>query len=301
MPVTTSKVKVPAVVIPKGSAFAYETPDMCPKAHGVFLAVAKRGGGKTVACTNLMMMMKFDRIFAISPSMKSNKEMMDMLKVNEEDVFEDPDDLSALDKVKAAIEAERDDLERYWEELRRYKALMALIHSKDHFWHIPDEALGEFFSNGDFVPPKHKWGGKPPMCALLLDDCMGSMLYSKPRRLNQFTIYHRHIGQFEKGGAVGCSMFFLIQSFKSQVGGLTKTIRNQTTCMLFFKSQNDKELDDVAESVSGEVPKETFEKVYELAIQDPHDFLLIDLHKKKQHPSMFRRNFDEFLIVDAAD
>eukprot|EP00965_Chrysotila_dentata_P008854 288445-Pleurochrysis_carterae.AAC.1 len=65
-----------------------------------------------------MMMMKFDRIFAITPSMKSNKEMMDMLKVNEEDVFEDPDDLSALDKVKAAIEAERDDLERYWEELR---------------------------------------------------------------------------------------------------------------------------------------------------------------------------------------
>eukprot|EP00965_Chrysotila_dentata_P000883 28060-Pleurochrysis_carterae.AAC.1 len=68
------------MIIPKGSAFAYETPDMCPKAHGVFLAVAKRGGGKTVACTNLMMMMKFDRIFAISPSMKSNKEMMDMLK-----------------------------------------------------------------------------------------------------------------------------------------------------------------------------------------------------------------------------
>eukprot|EP00965_Chrysotila_dentata_P005173 169698-Pleurochrysis_carterae.AAC.1 len=89
--------------------------------------------------------------------------MMDLLKVNEEDVFEDPDDISALDKVKAAIEAERDDLERYWEELRRYKALMAPIHSKDHLWYIPDEALGEFFSNGDFFSPKHKWGGKPPM------------------------------------------------------------------------------------------------------------------------------------------
>eukprot|EP00965_Chrysotila_dentata_P042361 1405298-Pleurochrysis_carterae.AAC.1 len=84
---------------------------MCPKAHGVFLAVAKRGGGKTVAMTNLMMMMNFDRIFAISPSMKSNKEMMKMLKIEEEDIYEDPDNPSSLEKIKQAIEAERDDLE----------------------------------------------------------------------------------------------------------------------------------------------------------------------------------------------
>ena len=42
--------------------------------------------------------------------MKSNKELMDRLNIDPEDVFEDPDDLTCLDAIKAAIEAERDDL-----------------------------------------------------------------------------------------------------------------------------------------------------------------------------------------------
>eukprot|EP00966_Prymnesium_polylepis_P027271 630847-Prymnesium_polylepis.1 len=41
------------------------------------LVVAARGGGKTTATVNLVERLPFDRIFVISPSMKSNKEMMD--------------------------------------------------------------------------------------------------------------------------------------------------------------------------------------------------------------------------------
>ena len=56
--------------------------------------------------------------------MKSNKELMQRLKLEECDIFEDPDDISCIDKVKAAIEQERDDLEKYQADMIRYKKLM---------------------------------------------------------------------------------------------------------------------------------------------------------------------------------
>ena len=51
-----------------------------------------------------------------------------------------------------------------------------------------------------------------------------------------------------------------------------------------------KELEEIAEECAGEVSKETFMKAYDYAIQEPFDLLFIDLHRKENHPSMFRRN-----------
>ena len=60
------------------------------------------------------------------------------------------------------------------------------------------------------------------------------------------------------------------------------------------------ELDDVADSCGGEISKEQFIKVYEYAIGDGknHEFLFIDLHKKPEHPSQFRRYLNQFIMVD---
>ena len=138
------------------------------------------------------------------------------------------------------------------------------------------------------------------MC-LLLDDMLGSRIYSSPRKLNQLTIFHRHLGGFKKGGALGVSLFFLVQSYKTQVGGLTKTIRNQATTIILFQTKSEKELQDVAEEVGGEVSTLQFYEVYNRAVRERHDFLFIDLHKKDSHPSMFRRNFDEYLLYDGCD
>jgi hypothetical protein len=67
-----------------------------------------------------------------------------------------------------------------------------------------------------------------------------------------------------------------------------------------FKSKDLKEINDIAESCGGEISKETFIKVYDYAIETggSHAFLFIDLHKKPNHPSMFRVNFSDFIIVD---
>jgi hypothetical protein len=283
---------------PSGSAFGCETPPAMPKLHQACLVVGPRGSGKSTATVNLIERLPFDRIFVISPSMKSNKELMDRLKIEPEDVFEDPDDLTCLEAIKAAIEAERDDLERYREELKRYRKLMKTIHSESSLFRLSDDDLADFFQDGDFQPPKHRWGGRKVCMCLILDDVQGSMLYSKPRKINQLTIYHRHLGQLKEGGALGLSLFFLVQSYKAQAGGISRTIRGNVTSMILFANKNQKMLDEIAEELAGEVSPEVFHKVFKQAIQDKHDFLFVDLHRKPTHASAFRRNFQTFLIPE---
>ena len=126
---------------------------------------------------------------------------------------------------------------------------------------------------------------------------MGSQLYSKPRKLNQFTIFHRHSGQLKEGGALGCSLFFLVQSYKAVAGGISRTIRSNATSLILFANKNLKMLGEVAEELAGEISPETFFSVFHQAIKNKHDFLFVDLHKKSNHPSPFRRNLDTFLIL----
>ena len=146
-----------AIKPPSGSAFGCETPPNMPKLHQACLVVGPRGSGKTTATVNLVERLPFDRIFVISPSMKSNKELMSRLKIQPEDVYEDPDDLNCLDSIKAAIDAERDDLEKYQEEMRRYRKLMKAIHSESSLFRLADDDLETFYKDGDFQAPKHKW------------------------------------------------------------------------------------------------------------------------------------------------
>ena len=283
---------------PKGSAFSYETPEHMPKLHQACLICGPRGSGKTTACVNLVERLPFDRIFCISPSMKSNKDLMCRLKIEEGDVYDDPDDTSCLAKIKASVEKERDDLEKYEADLKKYKALMKVIHSDSPLFRINDDELSQFYVNGEFRPPQHKYEGRKPCMALIIDDAQGSMLYSKPRAINQMTIYHRHLGQMEKGGALGLSLFFLVQSYKTTSGGITRAIRGNVTSMILFRNKNMKMLQEIADEIAGEVEPEKFFKIYERAMKDTHDFLFIDLHKKDSHPSAFRRNLDTFLVVD---
>ena len=152
----------------------------------------------------------------------------------------------------------------------------------------------------DFIKPKHRWGGKKPRIAVLFVDMLGSMIYSKPRKINALSTYSRHLGQLSEGGSIGVSLYFLIQSFKMNTGGLTRCIRNQCTQLILFKTKCEKELNDVAESCGGEIAKDKFIQVYNYAIETggSHAFLFIDLHKKESHPSMFRVCFDRFILVD---
>jgi hypothetical protein len=288
----TSRVKGLEIIPPKSESGLYETDTFMPKMHQVSIAVGKRASGKSTAIINLIERMKFDYCIAVSPTMNSNKELMERLNI--EHVFEDVDDPSVIDQIKDIVKKEAEDLERYKEELKRYNKLMSDL--KDGKY-MDDDLLLQFFSDeGNFIKPVHRWNGEKPRIAVIFDDMLGSGIYSRPRKLNGLSTYSRHVGQLKEGGAIGVSLFFMIQSFKCQTGGLNKVIRNQCTSMCLFKTKDRQEMKDVAESVSGEISEDIFNKVYDTAIREPYDFLFIDLHKKKEHLSMFRRRFDEFII-----
>jgi len=290
----TAKVKGLQIVPPKSESGQYPTDTYMPKMHQVCIAVGKRASGKSTAIINLIERMKFDYCIAVSPTMNSNKELMERLKI--EHTFEDVDDPGVIDKIKDIVKAEAEDLERYKDELKRYNKLMKDLKEGKY---MDDDLLLQFFSDeGHFQKPEHRWNGEKPRIAVIFDDMLGSGIYSKPRKLNGLSTYSRHIGQLKEGGAIGVSLFFMIQSFKCQTGGLNKVIRNQCTSMCLFKTKDKQEMKDVAESVSGEIDEELFNKVYDTAIKEPYDFLYIDLHKKKEHLSMFRRRFDEFILPE---
>lgn len=288
------------IVPPKNESGSYETaPDM-PKMHQVCVIVGKRAAGKSVAAVNLIEKLNFDYSIVVSPTMASNKELFKRLKI--EHSFEDADDPTTIDQIKEIVLNEAKDYERYHHEMKEYNSLMRDI-KEGKF--LDDNMLLKYFENNtnginDFVKPKHRWNGRKPRIAVLFDDMLGSMMYSKPRKVNALATYSRHLGGLEEGGSIGVSLFFLIQSFKCQTGGLNKVIRNQATSMIIFKTKDDQELKDIGESVGGEISKERFVDVYNEAIGDGsgHPFLFIDLHKKPEQPSMFRRRFDQYILVD---
>ena len=297
----TEKLKGLDISTGKSKGFAFDTPPDLPKAHQSMLFVGKRASGKTLSCVNLLEKMKYDRIFVISPSVKSNKEYMDRLNLNPDDIEDDVDDITCIDRVIAKIEQERDDLEEYWDKLARWKKLNKQLSEGYMLNDLEDDDLLDLFNpvSRDFDKPKHKYNGRVPMVAILFDDVVGSMLFTKGiRRLNKLTIYHRHIAPFtERGGAVGCSLYFLIQTYKAQAGGISKCIRNNTTSLVLFKSKNENELKDIQQECSGEISEEIFYKMYDYATSKPFGFLFIDFHPKEER-FRFRSMWDELLLPE---
>lgn len=272
------------IQVPSTKAFNIETPPDLMKMHTVLVVSGKRGSGKSVAVMNLLKKLQeaknLDRVFIISPTIYSNKHILDLIKYDAEDVYEEPTKES-LEKVIEAVEAEATDYEEYIEQMKLYKKYLRYI--KTGRGTLKDEDVLDLYDNEtqSIQPPEHKWGGRKPTMLLLMDDCQGSPIYNVKSKLSNYVIRHRHLGQLKKSyGALGLSMVFCVQSYKSAGGGLPRALRGQATAMMIFKSKDTHELDDIADECGGEVDNETFLKVYEAAIDEPHSFLFIDFHKK---------------------
>ena len=124
----------------------------------------------------------------------------------------------------------------------------------------------------------HPWFYPPirlrrPTPLLFIDDCSHSPIYS-PGRSNPLvnaTLRHRHIG----GKGFGISIQFAVQTFKS---GVPKALRNNVMQFLVFKTHDLGTIEDIYREVGAFCSEEEFHELYSLAIQDGHDFLLIDLN-----------------------
>ena len=290
-----------AIELPPVQAFAYESHPDLPKVHQQILVNGARGMGKTIAAVNLMKKLEYDRIFLVSPTARSNHSILSMLDIDQDDIYDDPDDPDIIDNIKAEIEQEAEAYDLYHEQMVKYKEF--LKYKKTYPFKIPDELLIEFYDpvNKSFIEPQHWLNGRRCRMAILFDDIVGSRLFSKGvRKVNGLAILHRHVGpvKAEGGGALGVSTFYLSQTYTIQTGGITKAIRNNITSLILFKTKSEKEYKQIEEEIAGEVGPETFKKVYDYAVNEPHSFLFVDLHPKEHHPSKFRKRFDEFIIVD---
>jgi len=293
------------IEVPKTKAFTIETNDDFIAMHAVILAVAKRGVGKSVAFSNMLRMMKqnnaLDRLLLVSPTYHNNTHLFENLPFDPENDLIEPEKHTPelLIDILDDMGKEYDD---YFVKLEQWKELQKQIRSKRNIDDIDDDLLFTFVDDFDKPTYKYMRNGKAykPSVVIFFDDCQGSSLFAPSSKLSNLVIKHRHLGKTIHK-ALGCTLMSACQSYTSNSNGLPKSIRTNLTHMLIFKNKSLKELYAIAEEVAGEITQDQFFEVYEKAMVDPHDFLFIDLHKKKTHPSMFRRNMSEFINVNSIE
>jgi len=273
-------------------------PNLCTQ----LLCCGAKGSGKTISIVNLVKKLEFDRIFLISPTAKSNHSILSMINIDEDDMYEDTEDLTIIDDIISKVEEEGREYDEYHEKMKEYNEFIKNSNNNDYHL-IDDDTIDKFMDdNNNFLKPEHYLNGRRPKVALILDDILGSFLMSKGiRKVNNLAIKHRHISpvKSEGGGAIGISTFFLTQTFRCQTGGISKPIRSNCNSLIIFKTKNENEFNDLRDEVAGEIGKELFTKIYEIATDEPHSFLFIDFNPKKSHPSRYRKNLDTFLIAES--
>ena len=90
--VRVTKIRDFDVTPPRKSAFQIETPPDVPRQHSLTIFSARRGGGKSVACTTyvkkLLEVGAMQRVIIITPTWVSNKDIFAPLNIQDEDVIE---------------------------------------------------------------------------------------------------------------------------------------------------------------------------------------------------------------------
>lgn len=129
-----------------------------------------------------------------------------------------------------------------------------------------------------------------PQPVLFIDDASHSPLYSTSRAnpLVNLVLRHRHVG----GLGFGLSIIFAVQTFKT---GVPKALRGNTMQFLLFKTQDLSVLEEIWKEIGGIVGWEEFQRIYHRAVQDKHDFLLVDSNVKDERHA-FRRGWDVILV-----
>ena len=121
------------IQIPKSGAFTIATEPHFIQLHGVILAVAKRGTGKTTALSNLLRLMKrnnaLDRLLLVSPTYHNNKHYFKDLPLDESGVLEPTVDVP--NKIEEIMAAEGKDYDEYMEKSKRYKKLMKMLNNSN--------------------------------------------------------------------------------------------------------------------------------------------------------------------------
>ena len=149
------------IQLPPSSRVPIQTSENMFTLHSCFLALGKRGSGKSTIIVNILRMLKQEgkahRILVISPTALSNKALLDSLDIEEDDIF-DPEDPNTVANIIATIDEERDTYEMELERLTRWKEFEKLMSSN-----VPVESIDPYLflefcdSTGQPVAPTLKY------------------------------------------------------------------------------------------------------------------------------------------------
>ena len=296
--VRTKKIPGYEIKPPKKKAFQIETAPDQIKMHTLLVASGKRGGGKSVAVSNLCSKLidqgVLDRVILISPTYFSNKEIFAPLNIDEEcDVLEPEKDVVSC--VIQKVEDEKEEYDEFVEKLKLWKLYQKMVKSKQPINRVDPSLLLEFMELGflDEMPEKPVWKYKherPPRVMLIIDDAMGTPLFNPKSGLVNLCIKHRHVAK-----GMGLSICLLVQSYCA-IGGIPRPIRENCTVALFFKCKDDNQIKKIHQEIGADVDLDQWDKLYKYATAEPFGFLCVDFHPKDKAKT-FRKNFNEYLSV----
>ena len=285
-----------SVKLPKKSAFSIETPPDQLRLHQLICICAPRGCGKMIQGSSWFQGLKrqgcMDRIFIMSPTIESNREMLSPLGILPEDEYHNGERESIEDIIRKGDE-EMDE----WEEYQEAVLLYQLLNDPNvDINRIKPELLLKALEKGYFnKKPESKYGHRPVL-GLIVDDLQGSNIYSTAPKNPFINMLLRHRHLFRSLGLTVCMM---CQTYGG-AGGVPRIVRQNITSLLLGPQKNEKVIEQIAEEVGGQIDHDIFMKAYQMGTHNDHpdkpnhNFLLIDFHPKSPD-KMFRRNLDTYI------
>ena len=285
------------IELPKKSAFTIDTDDDFPKLHTLTIASGKRGGGKSVQISNLIKKAKekgyYDKCWLITPTYNSNKQIWDIADIDENDVMEPTH--TCLKELIKLVESEKQEWEDFLARKKLYAKYKKEIEDKP-IQNFKEQDLVSYLDNGFFNGAPDKWKYKteqPPRLAVIIDDCLGTELMARRTAgLTNLCIRHRHIAD-----GLGISIFMLVQSYCCH-DGVPPAVRQNTTNLLLFKINDDKQIKKVKEECDLPVTDDEWETMTTYAHEKPFNFLFIDFNPKCEQ-KRFRSGMDEYIVPDS--
>lgn len=278
--------------LPDKQAFAIETKPDFIKLNTLMVLNGKRGGGKSVSLCNFLREAKkehyCDKIFVITPTYNSNKQIWDIADVEEEDVYEP--EPGVIRQVLDKCDAEKAEWDQFLEKKELYKQFKKDRKRPVHLIN-EDNLINYYMFNFWEEPPKWKYPiEQPPRIHIVLDDCLNTPVMSRPKEgLVNLAIRHRHIMD-----GLGCSLYMLVQSYCA-MGGVPRVIRENATHLLLFKINQEKQIQKIIEEADLEIPDEEFYGMMNYCHEEPYQFLMIDFSAKCP-TKKYRKGFNTFII-----
>ena len=146
----------------------------------------------------------------------------------------------------------------------------------------PVERVAEFYENIDDLPDCESFNGNDKYTLIVLDDCM---LEKNQSKLTKY---------FVKGRHNKLSVIYQTQKFSA----LPSALREQSSHYIFMGKQNQFLLNTISASVPIGLDYKSVKKLFNTAIQDNFDFIMINCTDPDPNKIIYR-NLDEPINIDS--